>query len=112
MDDINAIKEMVKFVIDFVKAIDKSVAKGPSVTDMVSFITPAIDAVSAFRDIKELPQELKNITEAQVQEICSSITASLDSTDKPDQIIVKSIGIAISLFDLYLFVKNGAVPKT
>ena len=110
MDNINAIKEMIKFIIDLVKAIDKSVIEGPSVVDMMNFITPVIDAISAFRDIKELPQELKNLTEAQAQEICSSITASLDVTDKTNQIVIKSMGAAISLLDLYLFIKNGTAP--
>jgi len=105
-DDIKATKEMVHFIIELIKAIEKSIADGLSVMDAIKFIAPAIAATEAFKDLKEIPEELKNLDATKAQEICDLISNDFDKSDTTDQIIVKALEVAIKLFDLYLYVKK------
>lgn len=100
-------KEMVHFIIELVKALEKSVEDGVSILDAIKFLAPVIAATEAFKDIKEIPEELRNLDGAKAQEICDLISNDFDKTDKTDQIILKALEVAIKLFDLYLYVKKS-----
>ena len=99
--------EMVHFIIELVKAIEKSVEDGVSALDTIKFIAPALAMSEAFKDIQEIPEELRNLDKAKVQEICDALSKDFDKTDKTDQIILKALDLAIKLFDLYWYVKKG-----
>ena len=74
----------------------------PSIVSLLGITTLNISG----KNLKEIPEELKNLDAAKAQEICDLISNDFDKSDTTDQIIVKALEVAIKLFDLYLYVKK------
>jgi len=100
-------KEMIQFVISLVRAIEKSIKDGVSVMDTLNFIAPALSATAAFENMTEIPTELANLDEAEMQELYAVVAANLDQADKTEEVIKRSLEIGLKLFELYMFVKKS-----
>jgi len=106
MSDFNATKELIKFVVEMIQAIEKSVAEGLSIVDAVNFVKPMLLAIDVFKDIEKVPSELKNLTTDQLQELYDAVAADLSQGDKTQQIIEKSLEIGLKVFELYKYTKS------
>jgi len=99
-------KELMEFVVALVQAIVESVESNNHLLDPVNFIKPALLSLDLFKDRNQLPLEIKELDETQMQQLCDVVTATLNTTDKTDQVIKMSLDIGVKIFDLYAFVKG------
>lgn len=101
-------KEIIKFVVEFAEAIEKSLEDGEftflDVTNMIS----ALQAVGdAFGNIKQVPTELKDLDEMESLELYAYAKDELDlKSDKTEEIIESSLEIGLKLFELYNLIRK------
>ena len=101
---ITALQGMVQFVIGLAQAIEKSISEGISILDAANFITPALLASQAFKDINNIPSELKNLTSDEAQQLYTQVAQNL--TGKPQEYVQIAADIVVKIYDLYLLIKN------
>jgi len=99
-------QEMVKFVIELVQAIDKSIKDGLSVFDMANFVAPILLASQAFNNADNIPEELRNMDEVKLQLVFSEIVSDMEADGKTQEMIKKALEIGTKIFDLYLLIKT------
>ena len=101
------LQEVSKFVISLVMAIDKAVAdKKINIMDLPLFFSPIMSAQAAFEGIDKVKGELDSMDAAKLAELKNYIKEELDlSSDKSEEIIEKSLDLAIDLFDILKIIK-------
>lgn len=92
-------KELCLLAAKLVNAADKSLADGKiSLFDAAHFLSPLKAANAAIQGIKEVPSELKDLSEAEAQELKEAIAGELDlSNDDAEVIVEQVIGVGLQL---------------
>ena len=100
-------QELLSFILEIIKSLNKSLSGGFSIFDTVNFVTPALLAPDAMKNITEVPAELKDLDEQELQQLADIVLKQFESLDsKKEAIIKKSIVVAIKIVDLYLTIKE------
>jgi hypothetical protein len=100
-------KELVKFVIELVNAIDTSLEDGKfSLTDVAQFLKPMLSAPNAFNDIKNVSLEIKDLSEVEKVELKEYMKNELKiKSEKIEMVVEHSFSIALELATLTQMLK-------
>lgn len=108
MAGIKESKELVKFVTELVKAIDKSLEDGEfALSDIVNFYQALTAASSGLSGIQEIPAELKDLQPEEVHELCEYVKNEFQLRNhKHEQIVESALEIGVKIYDLILLIKT------
>lgn len=106
--DIKETEELLSFVLELVKSLNKSLSDGLSIFDTANFITPALLANEAIKGITNIPLELRNLDVNEIQELSDLVIKLFGDSidDKKEAILKKSLDVAIRIVDLYLTIQK------
>ena len=101
------LKEACKFVMDLGLAVDKADADGKiDMNDAGHLIAALGSAVPAFQGISEVPAEIADMDQAELQELYDYFEAELQlGHDKTKQHVMMALSAVKSLAELYLMIK-------
>lgn len=104
-------KELLKFVIDVVEAVDQSISDGAlSLLDATNFVDPIFSVGAAFRGINNVPKEISELTPDQIKELCDYVTGELRLSDeKVEDTVKKLLESGLRFYELAQFIKNAKV---
>lgn len=100
-------KELVKFVVELVNAVDYSLQDGKfSLTDVANFLKPMLSAPNAFNDIKNVSLEIKDLSEEEKVELKEYMKNELKiGSEKVEMVVEHSFSIALELATLVQMLK-------
>lgn len=100
-------EELISFVLELIKSIHASLSDGISILDTANFIKPAMLASAAIKNITEVPSELRNLDETELQQLADMVLKQFDNLDsKKELIIKKTLTVIIKIVDLYIALKE------
>ncbi len=108
MDELKNIKELLKFGIEFVEAIDKSmVDKKIDTNDFMNFMGAIQASGAAFQDAHAAIEKIKVLTIDELQALKVYACEELQLTNEKVEITVEAVlGLLVNLFDLIIKVKS------
>lgn len=99
--------DAVDFVVAVANAIALSAKDGFSLSDIQHFVSPAIKLPAFLSGAKNIPLELSDLTEAEINTIEEAIASSLDlDNSKAEAIVVKTLAILKQIHSI-IEVLNG-----
>lgn len=100
-------KELVKFVVELVNAVDYSLQDGKfSLIDVANFLKPMLSAPNAFNDIKNVSLEIKDLSEEEKVELKEYMKNELKiGSEKVEMVVEHSFSIALELATLVQMLK-------
>lgn len=112
MTGIKETKELMKFIVEFVEAIDKSLEDGDiGFMDLSNLVSAMMAANDAFSDISLIPNEIKDLTEAEALELYAYAKDELDlRSNKVEEIVECALGIGLEVYKLIMLIKTPAAP--
>lgn len=105
---IQELKEMLKFMIDLSMAVDKADADGKFDLADVAFLIGALgSATPAFQGISQVPAEIADMDQAELQELYDYIEAEMHlGHEKTKEHVLKGLAAVKTLVELYLTIKS------
>lgn len=101
-------KEMAKFIISLGMAVDKSLEDGKiGLDDAMYFYNALLSAKDAFDKADQIPTELKDLDQAEAQELLDFVKAEFDiADDKLELTVVKALETGLKVYDLVQQIKS------
>jgi len=103
-------KELLKFVIDLGLAFEKSLSDGDlSVFDAANFVSSMLDLSAAFEGIQKIPEEIKNMAEADIKELYAFVKEQLDlaGEHKAEDVIAQFAEIGMKIYKMVVFIRDN-----
>jgi len=113
MIGIKETKELSKFVIRLVEALDKSMADSKiDFLDASYFISAMMSSAEAFNGINEIPSEIGDLDEFEIQDLYAYAKSELQlHNENLEEIIEASLEIGLKVLSLrQLMKKKSAAP--
>lgn len=107
---IKELKELLDFGLSLGMAVDKSYANDGKITliDAALLLTPAMKAPAAFSGLDIALLELKDLDDAEKQELQEHVKASFDiADDKLEAIVEGALSVAISVAKVLALLKKS-----
>lgn len=97
-------KELLQFGLNFQDAIVAALKDNKvTVGDFPSFIPAIISVGPAFTDIKQVPQEIKNMTAAQKADLNDFVKSRFDiDNDQAEELIERTVTTLVEMYSLAL----------
>ena len=95
-------KELLKFVVEVAEAIDVSLADGEiTFGDITNLVSAMMTANDAFSNIKAIPAEMSDLTEAEALELYTYAKTELSlSNAKSEEIVECALEVGLKLYQL------------
>ena len=108
METIKETKEMLRFILSLGMSFDKAFAdKKIDFNDVGYFVNALLMSADAFKDIKKIPAELKDLDNAELEELTKYIKDEFDlGNDNIERLIETGLGIGVQIYQLILEIKN------
>jgi len=108
MTGIKETKELLGFIIKVVEAVDKSLEDGKiGFMDMSNLVTAMLAANGAFNDINKVPEEIKDLTKEESEELYAYATKELSlNSAKTEEIVEKALEIGMKIYHLIVLFKD------
>ena len=104
---IKELKEVVMFGFSVYKAADDVFKGGFDGSKILGHIFPLYNAaIPAFQNIKDVPQELSDISAEEISELVAMMVAQGAPNEKVMEIIEKSLFCAVSVYNLVQVIKK------
>ena len=105
-------KELLKFVVEVAEAIDVSLADGEiTFGDITNLVSAMMTANDAFSNIKAIPAEMSDLTEAEALELYTYAKTELSlSNAKSEEIVECALEVGLKLYQLLQLIKTPAAP--
>lgn len=97
-------KEILKFILGLGVGVDNSLGDGKIDVDDFGFLLPALlSAGEAFKDISKVPQELKDLSASELEELSDFIKQEFSLKNKNiERLVEAGLGISIQIYQLIL----------
>ena len=115
MVGIKETKELLKFIIEFVEAVDKSLEDGSlGFEDIANLVSAMLAAGPAFTDMELIPAEIANMDESKAIELYNYAQTELNlNSEKVEEIVERCLEIGLKLYQLIqLFKKESKAPAS
>lgn len=101
-------KELVKFIIELIKAIDLSMQDGEfSWKDGVNFISTLLSVSEGLTGIEKVPAEIKDLQKEEIHELYNFVKKELVlANPKYEKFVEDALEIGVKLYDLLQLVKT------
>lgn len=101
-------KELLKFIIEFAEAVDKSLEDGEiSFGDISNMVSAMKAAGPAFADMGLIPEELKDLDDTEALELYAYAKDELElNSEKTEEIVEASLEIGLKLFELFNLIRS------
>lgn len=108
MEELKDVKELLKFGIETVEAVDKSmVDKKLDMNDLVNFMGAMQTSGAAFQDVHAAVEKIKVLTVEEMQALKVYACDELQFTNEKVEVVVeKVLGLIVDLFTLVVKVKS------
>ena len=110
MAGIKETKELLKFIVEFAEAIDKSMEDGDiGFADLTNLVSAMMAAGDAFSDISLIPEEINDLDDNEALELYAYAKDELDlRSDKLEEIVESALEIGLKVYQLFNLIKGTA----
>lgn len=111
MQDVKETRELVRFVVSLVVAVEKATADGKiDVWDSPRFMATLNSAMSAFGDIQKVPSELLDLDQFEVGDLVLYVKTELNLSHSRLEPVVKSaLDMIVKFYQLVDYLREPAV---
>lgn len=112
MVGIKETKELLKFVVEFVEAIDKSLEDGSiGFADIANLVSAMLASGPAFTDMNLIPAEMADLSGEEAIELYDYARTELNlNSEKAEEIVEASLEIGLKMYQLIQLFKPAPAP--
>lgn len=105
---IDETKHLINFIISLGIAVERALADGKiRFDDMAHFMGAFMSAGEAFKDIKKMPAELKDLDNEELEHLQNYVRERFDlENDRIEALVESAIGLGIQIYQLVMEIRN------